>query len=75
MLTPELCGAFLLGAVIGGVAGYLISDWAVSDGFRSASAELHRIEEERRRKDPANWWKYGGDPFEDSDDSGGTAEG
>lgn len=70
MLTPGIMFAFALGMV----AGFLATLFVWHCGIKSASKELLKHEEEKDRRDPANWWKYGGDPYGDDEDrKGGLA--
>ena len=52
----------LLLGVLGGVfAGMLIASCFYGSDKRTKLTS----EEERERRDPANWWKYGGRPHDD----------
>lgn len=51
-MEPEHILSFIVGASIGFVVGV----FAFSDDDRSRKSA-------KRKKDPANWWKHGGDPF------------
>ena len=69
MLTPGIVIAFALGMVTGFLATLFV--WRC--GLKAASREMLQHEEEKERRDPANWWKYGGDPYGDDDRRGGLA--
>jgi hypothetical protein len=36
--------------------------------FNSTAKQVRKMEEDREKRDPANWWKYGGDPFPQEED-------
>jgi uncharacterized membrane-anchored protein YhcB (DUF1043 family) len=52
-----------LACAIGMIAGFLISAAWIYFSLKSVSGDLKKTEEQRERNDPANYWKYGGDPF------------
>lgn len=60
---------------LGGVSGFMLALLVWKVGINSACNELRKQEEERERRDPANWWKYGGNPYnaDDDDRRGGLA--
>lgn len=59
MLTADL----LMGFVAGTVTGVIVSLYLLRRGMRAVFAEIKKTEEEKEKQDPANWWKYGGDPY------------
>lgn len=75
-MTAENWLSFIIGVFVGVVACFLVHRMA----FRQVFGDVKRLEREserqRRENDPANWWKYGRDPFEesvyDSDEENGS---
>lgn len=67
MLSIGIVIAFALGMA----AGFLLTLFVWHCGIKTASKEFLKHEEEKERRDPANWWKYGGDPHGDDDDRRG----
>lgn len=69
--------AFLFGLIFGGVVGAVVGYLLVLSGLKAWMAEYHAMEERRERRDPANWWKTGSDPYassyDDDDDHGQLA--
>lgn len=53
----------LLGVLGGLFAGLVVASYFY-DTSTSTKSKLSS-EEERDRRDPANWWKYGGKPHDD----------
>jgi hypothetical protein len=57
-MEPECVLSFMVGASI----GFVIGVFAYPDTSRYKKSS-------KRKKDPANWWKHGGDPFNYDEES------
>jgi hypothetical protein len=53
-VTPEL----MFGLILGFFFGFVLAS------FNTNNSQERKL---KKRKDPANWWKYGGDPFDYTD--------
>ncbi len=58
----------LIGMLIGlGIGVIICMIWQTVNNSNLVKT-MAKIKEEEERRDPANWWKYNGDPFLDSYD-------
>lgn len=62
-LSNEVLLAGLVGFVVGIALTVLLNEVTMKRAIRNAKGLAKQQEEEKERNDPANWWKYGDDPF------------
>jgi hypothetical protein len=55
---------FLLGIIAGSILTFIFNTLMLG----SLAKKTGQAEREKDLRDPANWWKYGGDPFNYGDD-------
>lgn len=65
-LSNEALLAGLVGFVAGIAVTVILNEITMRRAIKNAKGLAKQQEEEKDRNDPANWWKYGGDPFDKS---------
>lgn len=54
---------FMFGMMIGILCTMAVYHFLIRGSIKSAIEQARQAEEEKEKNDPANWWKFGGDPF------------
>lgn len=68
MLSIDTFMVFMFGTMVGVLVALAIQHMSAKSDARAIGKEIRKIEEEKERRDPANWWKYGGNPFDSNYD-------